>query len=105
MAKTLNSDDPEQLFIHNLIALTGFIIDRADQALDECDDPEIIDAILSIQRDAIMVRVRVRDYEPRLNRLKLLARSTGRDLRPHRTKKRPVEISNGPHPKHKEQIG
>lgn len=84
MPRTHGSEDPEQLFLHNVIAGAGRIVSLIDLALTETDNPEVISGLLDVQKSAIMIQVRARDYEPRLNRLKLLAQSTGKDLRTSR---------------------
>ena len=95
MAKQIGSDDQEQLFLDNVIALAGRIVTATRLTYGETDDPDVIDRLLQIERDAMVILVRVRDYRPRLDRLKSLALSTGKDLRTKRQKKSPAAETSG----------
>jgi hypothetical protein len=75
MART---EDTDQEFIHNLIALAGDIITSAQLAKSETDDPDILYRVLLMESAALIIQKRAREYQTRLAQLKQLARA---DLR------------------------
>jgi hypothetical protein len=73
MPRTPGSDDPENLFIDTIIALASNIAGSTRLAYGETDDPDILDRLLQMERDALVIQVRARDYRGRLVDLKRLA--------------------------------
>lgn len=56
-------DNPDILFLENNIAIAGFILDCVYKILDLTDDNDVLDTTLDIQRHAIMIQKRTRDYQ------------------------------------------
>lgn len=55
-------DDPDILFLENNIAIAGFILDCVYEILELTDDNDVLDTALNIQRHAMMIQKRTRDY-------------------------------------------
>ena len=81
MSRTPGADDPDQLFIDTLIALGSDIVQCAQAAKGETDDPDILYQVLLMESAALIIQKRAREYRDRLMYLKRLARSTGADIR------------------------
>ncbi len=84
--KTPGSDDPDQLFLDNLIALGSDIVTAANSAKDRTDNPDVLYQILKMESAALIIQARARAYRDRLMFLKRLARSTGQDIRQRKPK-------------------
>jgi hypothetical protein len=72
-------DDQDQLFLDCLITLVLDIVDRAQVVKDLSDDPEVLIPTLEIEGRALVMQKIIKEYRPRLLRLKHAAQAKTND--------------------------
>jgi hypothetical protein len=78
MARPLGTDDQDWSFLDRLIALSLDIGERVERIKDESDEPDVLLPTLEIEARALLIQKISRDYRPRLDHLKKIARLAGR---------------------------
>jgi hypothetical protein len=84
MARTPGGDSPELDFMESLVALALDVINASNVIKDISDDPQVLYEALKAESAGLIIQRRVIEYRPRLDKLKALASSTGKDMRPSR---------------------
>lgn len=70
MSRTAGADDPDQLFLDNIIALGSDVVSSANLAKGHTDDPDTLYQVLKMESAALIIQKRAREYRERLLALK-----------------------------------
>lgn len=60
------SDDPDQLFLDNNIALAADIRQLVEEIKEICDEPAILHLVLKIEAAALITQLRTKNYRKHL---------------------------------------